>query len=96
MGAVNAFIIATTAPGEEQRAAELLKGLWTGLGNNEVYRHWFWGYIQGLFFRSGLYNSAPLADTLQRLAKVTGGKYGRRLVVGMADLNTGTRGRGEG
>ena len=89
MAALNAFIMALTYPGEEESASIILNKIWSNLSNDQVYQRWKWGYIEGFFFRNALFDNEPFSKTLENISKMYGGKYKRKLVIGMADINAG-------
>lgn len=90
MGAWNAFIMAMYPPGEEQKAAGALTQFWLSLRQDMVYEDWTFGLMEGIFFRSGLYNAEPLADTLKGLAKNYDHEFQRKISIALTDLNSGT------
>ena len=89
MGALNAFILSMFKKGQEQKAAEVMKDIWTNLTDSQVYQNWPFWIIEGLFSRSGIYDSLPYLNTLSAIyAKYFSG-FHRKLSVAMADINAG-------
>lgn len=59
LGAFNGALIATKSPGQEKEAAEELYNIWKNLKKNEIYENWTLGFLQGFFYKEGLYNNKP-------------------------------------
>jgi hypothetical protein len=91
MGALAAYVISKFAPGQEQQAAEYLTNLWNAMESSWVYQNWDWGYVEGVFFKSGLFDSSPYVKTLENVARTLPTPFTRKLVIGMADINSGTQ-----
>lgn len=89
MGALNAYIMSRFPHGEERLAAEFLTALWDKMADSMVFQHWTWGYVQGLFFERGLYDTSPYLNTLAEIEKLLPKGFHRKLVVGMSDINSG-------
>lgn len=89
LGAINAFVLGMYPPGEEQKAVNELLRFWLTLTTGKVYKNWFFGLIEGLFYRSGLYNARPLRQTIAFLARHYAGDFKRKLNILMTDLSTG-------
>ena len=77
-------------PGEEQAAAQVITQYWSILSESMIFQGWDFGYLQGLFSKSGLYDYTPYEKTLQQLASLFPNGFKRHLSVGMTDLNSGT------
>ena len=89
MGAVNAYIMAMYPPGDEDKAAADLTSFWLKLEQDMVYKNWPLWLLQGLFFKSGIYNSEPFADTLEELASKYPEGYKRSFSIALTELNSG-------
>lgn len=66
-GALNAGIIASFPIGDEKRAIERIKTLTLTIKQDNIYKNWFGGILQGFFFKTGLYDTSPLWTTIQRV-----------------------------
>lgn len=88
IGAVNALAAARYAKGDETAMAQALVNFWQNFSSDDFYENWTGGVLQGLLSEPGLYNSAPMQQTLNTLAAVGSG-FGRHLVVGATDLISG-------
>lgn len=86
-GALNALIFASYPVGSEAAAASAITNFWETSSYSDFYEDWTGGLIEGLLEKSGLYNSAPLTSTVQKLSNSA--TFGRQLVVGATDLVTG-------
>ena len=89
LGALNAFVLAMYPPGEEQQAAEKLTEFWNNAQDDTFFTSWTFGYIEGLFSRGGLYDTAPYKETLKKLAQQYPQGFKRKLAVGLTDVNYG-------
>ena len=69
IGSLNAALLSTYAIGEEEAMAKELEAAWLNASSYSIYKNWPGGIVEGLFFESGLYNNAPLRDTLHELYK---------------------------
>lgn len=86
-GALNAVLLATYALGTEASAASALTSFWEASTSSHFYQDWTRGLIEGILRKSGLYDSAPLLNTIE---KATGtGTFHRQVVVGSTDLISG-------
>jgi NTE family protein len=70
-GALNSAIIASYEIGHETRAIERIKTLALTLKQSDIYKGWFGGLVNGFFFKSGLYDSSPLFQIIQRMVNTT-------------------------
>ena len=87
VGALNALIISQHAKGAEKTSlAPALEKFWSDFNRKVIYNNWTLGWLNALLFQSGLYNSAPMKQTIDNL---NSGKYERFLAVGTTDLLTG-------
>ncbi len=89
MASLNAFALAMYPPGEDQKAIDTLNEFWTGLKDSMLFKSWSLGYVQGLFFKSGLYDTSPFPATLSNFAKKFTGKLQRHISIGTTDINSG-------
>ena len=86
IGAVNGMILSQFPKGQESLAAAKLSAFWSKFEEESFYKNWLGWELNGYLFKSGLYNSAPMAKTLQELQT---GPYTRFFGVGATDLVTG-------
>ena len=82
-GALNAFIIAQTKPGDEETAMKRLDEFWTKFSWSDFYDNWTGWLVSGLFYKPGLYDSSNMVATVNALDQ---GKIQRWLGVGTTDL----------
>lgn len=89
MGAINAFIMGMHKPGDEKAAVNEILQFWNNLKQDMVYESWRFGFIEGFFMQSGLYNSEPFTKTLKNLLKNYVHGFKRKFSISMTDLNSG-------
>lgn len=89
MGAINAFIMGMHAPGDEENAVNEMLQFWQNLDSDKVYENWFFGYFEGFFTRSGLYNLEPFTQTVKDVVKKYNHGFLRKFSIGLTDLNSG-------
>lgn len=87
IGAINAMIVASYPQGQEAAAATKLNSFWSSFTFGTLYKDWIGGYITGLLYESGIYDSSPLKSTIKGL---TPKKFVRWLGVGATDLLSGS------
>lgn len=86
-GALNAFGVCQFAMGDEIAMSEYLVNLWLNLnGSSSVFQDWEGGLVDGLLFQKGIYNTAPLIETLRK-DFIHG--IQRNITVGSTNLDTG-------
>jgi NTE family protein len=87
VGAINAAMLAQHRDGAAGVA--VLDRIWETIDTAAIYRHWFFGYVQGLVGGKSLTNSQPLADLVHKYfdikSLITSGK---KLRVVAASLET--------
>ena len=76
--------------GEEKVAAEVLTHFWSTVEGSKLFENWDFGIIEGLFFKSGMFNTAPQRKTTQQFLDTYGG-FKRKITIGVTDLNTGNK-----
>ena len=90
VGALNGAYLAMYARGEEGRAAEGLRELWTTITPDDVYKHWPLGLLQGLW-KSSFFNSSPLRSLISRTLDLGAIRNARRqLRVGATCISSGS------
>lgn len=66
-GALNAAIVGAYPQGQESAMAKGLHDIWYHIkGHQDIYHHWTWGYISGMYHKNGLYNTKPLRKLLEK------------------------------
>ena len=68
--------------------SEWLVGMWMNMTNDKVYIPWTMGFIEGLFFQSGIYNDQPVLDLVTQVL-LKAGRIARKTIVGAVDASTG-------
>jgi predicted acylesterase/phospholipase RssA len=87
-GAVNAVLLSSTPKGSEGTAADKMEQFWVDATHNTLYKNWFGGIGNGLLFKGGLYDSAPLKSFLKKEFKdIT---IQRDLNIGIVDVVDGS------
>ncbi len=90
IGSINAVMVSLHEIGKEKEAADVLLAEWRSItGGDYLYRNWPWGgVIRGFFYKTGLFDSTPAKENLQKIV----GKYKglkRGLILGTVDTETG-------
>lgn len=88
VGAINALVLSRYPKGKELDAANYLVNFWKDFKYSQFYHDWWGGLAEGLFVKSGLYNSAPMNSTIYEKLLVNE-KFERMLVVGTTNLVDG-------
>jgi predicted acylesterase/phospholipase RssA len=90
-GSINAAAVAQFPIGQEPALAEFVTSSWSALSRPDVWREWpDGGVIAGWGRHSGLLDSSPERDLLERLVNATAVRSsGRRLLIGSTRLNDG-------
>lgn len=85
-GSLNSLLLSIFPIGQEQQAASLMHEVYANLnGSQSVYVDWKGGVIEGLTFRSGLYNNEPLRKTIAKYFTT----LKRNITVGTCNLDNG-------
>jgi len=63
-----------------------LNTTWRSIAKADIYKGWSGGLIEGLLFRTSVFNNEPERDTLKKLVNKP---LHRKIVVGTTDANTG-------
>lgn len=86
-GALNTGGLSQFPYGQEKEGAQFLVDVWRNItGDSDVYVDWPMGKLQGLFYKSGIYNNEPLKKLVQNLITTTAQ---RNFTVGTTDLDYG-------
>lgn len=88
VGAINGLVLSRFAKGKELEAANYLVNFWKDFKYYQFYDDWWGGLVEGLFVKSGLYNSAAMNSTIYEKLLVNE-KFERMLVVGTTNLVDG-------
>jgi predicted acylesterase/phospholipase RssA len=89
VGSMNAAGLSIFAPGDEKSASDFLVSTWRKIkGSGDIYKNWFAGPLEGLFFKSGIFDTSPLRNIIQETVKNETLK--RKFVCGATNFNTGS------
>lgn len=87
IGSINSLVFAQFPKGQEQLSSDAVQGLWLNLnGSSNVIKNWPGGVIEGITFRSGLYDTSPLLAYLTTTVKTA---PTRTTIMGSTSLNSG-------
>ena len=89
VGAINALPLSRFAKGQESEAVTFLTNFWTQFKSKQFYNDWLGGYIEGLFWQTGLYDTTPMKTTIADKL-IPNDKFERMLVVGSTNLKDAT------
>ena len=97
-GSINAGAIATFSVGDEDAMADFLLDTARTLTGDDIFKSWSapgpfgvlypLGVLYGFFYRSGIFNSEPLLDFMQKKL-ASRGLTNRKLLVGATSYNSG-------
>lgn len=87
VGSVNGAWMAVHDIGTEEHMAEVLSETWQNWHTLEIYGAWI--PLSSMFDHSGLFNTTPLRDSLQRYFDAHGNEYKRHIIMGGLDANSG-------
>ena len=89
VGSMDAAALALFDVGNESNAADYLVQTWRDIqGKRDIYQNWLFGPLQGLLFKSGLYDTTPLRNKIKSVVKDNNLK--RKFVCGATNFVTGT------
>ena len=86
IGAINGLIVSQTEIGSEAIAASTLTSFWTNFVTSQFYKSWIGGITVGYFYKTGLYDTAPMVKTISTHQS---GPFKRFLGIGTTDLISG-------
>lgn len=71
VGSVNAAFIASYAKGDEANMAKGLGNIWANTirSKESIYNNWFFGLVEGLTSKNGLYDTTPLKNLITKTFK---------------------------
>lgn len=83
VGALNGLFVAVAPIGEELALNQTIYNWWISFKRKMIYKPWFGGKIVGYYKKTGLFNSAPLKETI---GSIFDGNFDRFYAVGVTDL----------
>jgi len=86
-GAFNAAMVAVHPKGEEQEMIDELYGIWKNAKDIKTYQNWWFGPIQGVINKGGLYDSTPWDEYLEKTIDGRGSQ--RKMTLGAVNVETG-------
>ena len=87
IGSINSLSFAQFPKGQEKQASDILMSLWLNLnGSSNVIKNWPGGVVEGITFRSGLYDTSPLLAFLTSNVQTA---PARTVYMGSTSLNSG-------
>jgi len=75
--------------GQETEAAQWLSDLWLNLKSADVWKNWTLSIAEGLTMKAGLLDNSPLLAFMEKVVSDNFTKYGRRVSLSAANVNTG-------
>jgi predicted patatin/cPLA2 family phospholipase len=88
VGALNMVILAQSQPGNELSAVEHLKELWYNIKAENIFINWPNGFIDGLFFKHGAFDSSPEKALINGL--LYGTEFKRKFQFAVTDMSEGS------
>jgi predicted acylesterase/phospholipase RssA len=89
VGSINAMGLAQFEKGQEEAAVQFLVDGWRNTKQKDVFKSWAGGLLEGLFYKSALFNSDPEIDYLNERIFTIPNK--RRITVATTDFVTGQK-----
>ena len=88
MGALGTLAFSLFQKGDEDKAKDEMYHIWKNLEKDHLYEGWKLGYIDGIFFKSGLYDNSPMAEFVK--TEIEGyTEFKRNFTMAMTDASTG-------
>jgi len=88
VGSLNGAGFSIFEIGAEKEAADFLLSIWRTInGKSSVFQNWMFGPLEGLLFKTGIYDTTPLQTLLQKIIQENSIK--RKLIVGSTNIETG-------
>ncbi|EGC35517.1 hypothetical protein DICPUDRAFT_33288 [Dictyostelium purpureum] len=89
-GSINAAAMVMYSVGDELSASEFLVEQWLRLTRENVYVNWPGGPLEGVFFKTGLFDTTPLFNFLDALINPTLiANSDRGILIGATNIDTG-------
>jgi predicted acylesterase/phospholipase RssA len=89
VGSMDAAALAIFDIGNESNAADFLVQTWREItGKKDIYQNWMFGPLEGLFYKTGLYDTTPLRKKIESIVK--GNDLKRKFVCGATNYQTGS------
>ena len=88
IGSINAALLSVFDIGDEMSMVQELEAAWLNASKLNIYKNWPGGVVEGLFFKTGLYDSTPLRETYRAIYR--GRELKRKLDIGTTNLFNGT------
>lgn len=88
-GALNAASISIFAVGDEKSAIDFTLNRWRNIkGKGDIYQNWWLGPLEGLFFKTGIYDTTPLDTFLHGI--MDNSTLKRSFIIGATSILNGT------
>ena len=88
-GSINTLALSGWEVGQEKEAAQWASDLWNNLKTSDVWKNWTLSIAEGLTIKAGLLDNSPLLAFMEGVVKDNFTKYGRRVSLSAANVNTG-------
>lgn len=76
--------------GREEEMLDLMSHCWEYLTNDQVYKDWFGGPVEGILEQHGIYDNSPLVEYMSNLFEKHGKPNKKKWTVAAVDVNSGT------
>ncbi len=88
VGSINAAALSIFSPGDEKAGSDFLVNTWRSIkGSKDIYQNWFAGPLEGLVFKTGLFDTTPLRNIIKETVKDQTLK--RKFVCGATNFDNG-------
>ena len=88
-GSINTAAMACFAIREEKNMSQQLVQIAGSLTNQDIYRKWPGGVLEGVFSKTSIFDSSPLREFLNKTLHSFGGLKDRHFLIGAVSYNTG-------
>jgi len=89
-GSINLGLVSVYPKGQEEAMVNDLSHRWESLKQDDLYVDWTLGKVRGVTDKSGLVNTQPLTDYLDKFFAEHNNTFHRKFVVAAVDVNTGS------
>ena len=87
-GSINSAFLSVFDKGDEVKAAEWIVNQWSNLKNDNLYKNWPMGVVQGFINKQSMYDTSVGVEYLRNLFSQFPNKFRRSVSVTAVDVNT--------
>ena len=87
-GSINSAFLSVFDKGDEVKASEWIVNQWSNLKNDNLYKNWPMGVVQGFINKQSMYDTSVGVEYLRNLFSQFPNKFRRSVSVTAVDVNT--------